>query len=137
MMAPSTMLSGGTVSTPRAETRNPLPTGLSSMALTELDPMSRPTIFFVRRNSCTLGCLPTIHLGKPNTSVGLACRFNNFGPEYRNWRFRAARRCPKKLQKRTPLTFLVPAFGGFLGVSPALGYIGEVGELYSFELGVG
>src|SRR5687767_7257332 len=58
MMAPSTMLSGGTDSTPIAETRYPLPAGFSSIAFTELDPMSRPTRLFVRRNS-TLRCLQT------------------------------------------------------------------------------
>jgi hypothetical protein len=41
-----------------AETRNPLPAGFSSIALTELDPMSSPTRLFVRRNS-TFTCLQT------------------------------------------------------------------------------
>src|SRR6187402_2526474 len=54
MMAPSTMLSGGTDSTPMADTRNPFPAGFNSMALTELDPMSRPTRLFARRNSTLL-----------------------------------------------------------------------------------
>ena len=44
MTAPSTMLSGGTGSLPKAETRNPLPAGLSSTALTALEPMSSPAI---------------------------------------------------------------------------------------------
>src|SRR6478672_10547097 len=56
MIAPSTMLSGGTGSVPKAETRKaPLPEGVSSTALTALDPMSRPTTaldFLVRPNTC-------------------------------------------------------------------------------------
>src|SRR5262245_28501571 len=43
MMAPSTMLSGGTGSAPKAATRNPFPAGFSSTALTALEPISRPT----------------------------------------------------------------------------------------------
>src|SRR5438270_1982252 len=46
MMAPSTMLSGGTGSEPNAATFHPFPAGLSSTALTALDPMSRPTTGF-------------------------------------------------------------------------------------------
>src|SRR5688572_29225387 len=58
MMAPSTMLSGGTDSTSIAETRYPLPAGFSSIALTELEPMSSPTRLLALRNS-TLRCLQT------------------------------------------------------------------------------
>ena len=43
MIAPSTMLSGGTASIANAATRNPLPDGFNSTALTALEPMSRPT----------------------------------------------------------------------------------------------
>ena len=46
MMAPSTMLSGGTGSAANADDAKPLPAGLSSTALTALDPMSRPTTAF-------------------------------------------------------------------------------------------
>ena len=46
MMAPSTMLSGGTGSTANAVTLKPLPDGFSSTALTALEPMSRPTTAF-------------------------------------------------------------------------------------------
>src|SRR5262245_37014363 len=42
-IAPSTMLSGGIGSQPNAETRNPLPTGFSSIAFTALEPTSSPT----------------------------------------------------------------------------------------------
>src|SRR5262245_14176114 len=51
MMAPSTMLSGGTGSEPNAATLNPLPAGLSSTALTALEPISRPTRDFALRNT--------------------------------------------------------------------------------------
>ena len=54
MMAPSTILSGGTGSVANAETRNPLPAGFSSTAFTALEPMSRPTTafdFLVRPNT--------------------------------------------------------------------------------------
>src|SRR5262245_1097574 len=46
MMAPSTILSGGTGSEPNATTLCPLPAGLSSTALTALEPISRPTTGF-------------------------------------------------------------------------------------------
>src|SRR5471030_1286932 len=46
MIAPSTMLSGGTGSMASAATLKPLPTAFSSTALTALDPMSRPTTAF-------------------------------------------------------------------------------------------
>src|SRR5262245_23371508 len=46
MIAPSTMLSGGIGSMAKATTLKLLPTGLSSTALTALDPMSRPTTAF-------------------------------------------------------------------------------------------
>src|SRR5439155_1821270 len=46
MMAPSTMLSGGTGSMANATTLKPFPTAFSSTALTELDPMSSPTTAF-------------------------------------------------------------------------------------------
>ena len=46
MMAPSTMLSGGTGSMATASTLKPLPYGRSSTALTALEPMSSPTIDF-------------------------------------------------------------------------------------------
>src|SRR5713101_4767940 len=54
MMAPSTMLSDGTGSLPHATTLNPRPTALSSIALTALEPMSRPTtdLDFPRPNTC-------------------------------------------------------------------------------------
>src|SRR5262249_48957845 len=55
MIAPSTMLSGGTGSMPKATTFQALPDGLSSTALTALDPMSRPTTAF--------------ELPRPNTTV--------------------------------------------------------------------
>ena len=42
-MAPSTMLSGGIGWLPNAVTLKPLPAGLSSIALTALEPISRPT----------------------------------------------------------------------------------------------
>src|SRR2546426_3755878 len=51
MMAPSTMLSGGIGSMPNATTRYALPAGLSSTALTALDPMSSPTIALLLRNT--------------------------------------------------------------------------------------
>jgi hypothetical protein len=51
MIAPSTMLSGGTGSLPKAVTLYALPDGLSSMALTALDPMSRPTSDLALRNT--------------------------------------------------------------------------------------
>src|SRR6476660_1779101 len=43
MMAPSTMLSGGTGWMAKATTLKPFPTAFSSTALTALVPMSRPT----------------------------------------------------------------------------------------------
>src|SRR5688572_2717068 len=43
MMAPSTMLSGGTGSLAKAATRKPLPAAFNSTALTALEPMSSPT----------------------------------------------------------------------------------------------
>src|SRR5688572_6650067 len=43
IMAPSTMLSGGIGSVPKAATRKPFPTAFSSTALTALEPMSSPT----------------------------------------------------------------------------------------------
>src|SRR5205814_2011186 len=46
MIAPSTMLSGGTGSTATAPTLKPLPLARSSTALTALDPMSSPTTDF-------------------------------------------------------------------------------------------
>src|SRR4051795_3627224 len=51
MMAPSTMLSGGMGSLPNAATLNALPAGLSSTALTALEPISRPTRDFALRNT--------------------------------------------------------------------------------------
>src|SRR6185436_14117914 len=51
IMAPSTMLSGGTASEPKADTLNALPAGLSSTALTALEPISRPTRDFALRNT--------------------------------------------------------------------------------------
>src|SRR5262249_312825 len=55
MIAPSTMLSGGTGSMPKATTFHAFPDGLSSTALTALEPMSRPTTAF--------------DLPRPNTTV--------------------------------------------------------------------
>src|SRR5204863_3321929 len=46
MIAPSTMLSGGTGSLANAATLYDFPTAFSSTALTALDPMSRPTTAF-------------------------------------------------------------------------------------------
>src|SRR5215203_4419300 len=108
MMAPSTMLSGGTDSTPMAETRNPLPTDFSSIALTELDPMSRPTRLFGRRNS-TFTCLRAYQMANriPNCSALL---IHIFGPEYRNWRFRFGWRRRSHLQNCRPLTVFVLRF---------------------------
>src|SRR5205823_3024937 len=57
MIAPSTMLSGGTGWTANAPTLYPLPAGFSSTALTALEPMSSPTTAF--------------DLPKPNTGVVL------------------------------------------------------------------
>src|SRR4029078_13529099 len=51
MIAPSTMLSGCTGSLPNAATLNALPAGLSSTALTALEPISRPTRDFALRNT--------------------------------------------------------------------------------------
>ena len=51
MMAPSTMLSGGMGSTPKAVTLNPLPDGFNSIAFTALDPMSSPIKLLVRRKN--------------------------------------------------------------------------------------
>src|SRR3954471_23735456 len=69
MIAPSTMLSGGTGSAPNADTRNaPLPAGLSSTALTALEPMSRPTTaldFLVRPNTCDVLFLCVATRGRP------------------------------------------------------------------------
>ena len=48
------MLSGGTGSTPMADTLKVCPDGFSSMALRALDPMSRPTRLFERRNSTVM-----------------------------------------------------------------------------------
>src|SRR5689334_4348695 len=60
MMAPSTMLSGGTGSLPNAATLNALPAGLSSTALTALEPISRPTRDFALRNTGNVqSCDPT------------------------------------------------------------------------------
>ena len=53
MIAPSTMLSGGSGSTPIATTLKPRPEGLSSIALTALEPMSRPTTGLLRLKSTT------------------------------------------------------------------------------------
>src|SRR5215475_8844039 len=66
MIAPSTMLSGGTGSLARATTRKPFPAGLSSTALTALDPISRPTtafVFLVRPNT-SQSCLSLKSLRK-------------------------------------------------------------------------
>src|SRR5262249_54940234 len=63
MIAPSTMLSGGTGSMPKATTFHPLPAAFSSTAFTALEPMSRPTTAF--------------DLPRPNTTV---CPF-----ELRDW----------------------------------------------------
>src|SRR5215212_6386986 len=60
-MAPSTIASGGTCSIPNAATRNPLPAGLSSTALTVLEPMSSPTTDLGLRNKGT-DCSP----GRPD-----------------------------------------------------------------------
>src|SRR5205814_1285691 len=57
MIAPSTMLSGGTGWLANATTLNPLPTAFNSTALTALDPMSRPITDF--------------DLPRPNTSYVL------------------------------------------------------------------
>ncbi len=51
MIAPSTMLSGGTGSAASADTLYPFPDGLSSTALTALDPMSSPTTAFCLPNT--------------------------------------------------------------------------------------
>src|SRR3954453_6091395 len=51
MIAPSTMLSGGTGSLPNAATLNALPAAFSSTALTALEPISRPTRDFALRNT--------------------------------------------------------------------------------------
>src|SRR5262245_66635975 len=51
MMAPSTMASGGTGAVAKAVTLCPLPDGLSSTALTVLEPMSRPTTGLTLRNT--------------------------------------------------------------------------------------
>src|SRR6267142_1432993 len=57
MIAPSTMLSGGTGWLANATTLKPLPTAFNSTALTALDPMSRPITDF--------------DLPRPNTSYVL------------------------------------------------------------------
>ena len=51
MMAPSTMVSAGSGSMPKATTFQPLPEAFSSTALTALDPISSPTTGFCFRNS--------------------------------------------------------------------------------------
>src|SRR4051794_28643925 len=56
MIAPSTMLSGGTGSLPNPVTLYPLPAGLSSIALTALEPMSSPTRAFALRNTVVSSC---------------------------------------------------------------------------------
>src|SRR6266478_5939304 len=68
MMAPSTMLSGGTDSMANATTLKPLPTAFSSTALTALDPMSRPTTPF--------------DLPKPNTGYVLGSRVRHSQSRY-------------------------------------------------------
>src|SRR5262249_27167843 len=56
MMAPSTMLSGGSGSVPKPVTLYDLPADFSSTALTADDPMSRPTsAFALRRNTAHPG----------------------------------------------------------------------------------
>ena len=55
MIAPSTIASRGSGSLAKAATRYALPDGFSSMALTALDPMSRPTTAFVLRNIWSVG----------------------------------------------------------------------------------
>ena len=59
MMAPSTMLSGGIGSLPKAVTLNALPVGFSSTALTALDPMSSPTtaLLLPRPNTGSVLCV--------------------------------------------------------------------------------
>src|SRR5439155_464352 len=57
MMAPSTMLSGGTGSVPNAATRYPLPDGFNSTAFTALDPISRPTTDRLLLNNPTISLL--------------------------------------------------------------------------------
>src|SRR5436190_15981091 len=71
MMAPSTMLSGGTGSEPKATTLYPLPAGLISTALTALDPMSSPTTGF-----CVLPVSNTafVLFDKPSQSEWLCLR---------------------------------------------------------------
>src|SRR5438105_802702 len=55
MIAPSTMLSGGTGWMPKATTFQPLPACLSSTAFTALEPMSRP--------------MTALDFPRPNTTV--------------------------------------------------------------------
>src|ERR1051326_2404810 len=51
MIAPSTILSGGSGSVPKPVTRYDFPDVFSSTALTADDPMSRPTRAFALRNT--------------------------------------------------------------------------------------
>ena len=67
MIAPSTMLSGGTGSTPMATTLKPRPDALSSIALTALDPMSSPTTGLLLLKSTTP---PSLLLAGTLTSGG-------------------------------------------------------------------
>src|SRR5215203_2803414 len=71
MMAPSTMLSGGTGSMPNAVTLNDLPEPLSSTALTALEPMSKPTTARDLPNTLDLAWPPhALHTVAPAGRVG-------------------------------------------------------------------
>src|SRR5688572_26007836 len=71
MMAPSTMLSGGTGSIPKAVTLKDLPEPLSSTALTALEPMSKPTTARDLPNTLDLAWPPhALHSVAPVGRVG-------------------------------------------------------------------
>src|SRR5215218_3336529 len=80
MMAPSTMLSGGTDSEPKAVTLNVFPVGFSSTALTALDPMSRPTRDFALPNTGVVSYLANARKYLPERHFTLA-----EGPEWVSW----------------------------------------------------
>src|SRR5262245_39591330 len=77
MIAPSTMLSGGIGSMAKATTLKLLPTGLSSTALTALDPMSRPTTAFDFPKPNTVMSLKQVVTRKADTNLNWreACQF--------------------------------------------------------------
>src|SRR3982751_3144439 len=92
MMAPSTMLSGGTGSIPNAVTLNDLPEPLSSTALTALEPMSKPTTARDLPNTLDLAWPPhALHTVAPAGRVGRSLRP---GPSARTVVAHVAQRLP-------------------------------------------